>query len=543
MGFSVFDSRFSHEKRRSRRGRPARGSVAQTRAGCPRHAFTLVELIISIALVLIVMLGVNFVFRMTGDTIGSGQVLNEQVRNNRGAQAVMFDDFGKMMRDGPALVLRSRAVPAFRNQSDQNADGDGNPLTLDQNGDGDDLDLEDRVYGSNYNTRNHRVDTISFFAQGLFRRQTGGGETYPGGAPGDEMVSSLTSNEAWIWYGHLRLPDNDLNYGPNPFSDSPTPQAQNPNNFFSSQWILGRVAMLLRQPDGNGRIISGTAPSQVSNAYILGNGTFSPLSFNSSSQFLNPQVAIQDNRLDLAGTSASAYRSKLSAAISSQPGVIWWEELMSGTPNGNRFRANPFVARPISAASYSQQAPIFLTGATQFIVEYAGDFLNQTVTGNVTNVVDTFVRWDSTTSAYVQGSTDGEIDFVYNPVTGTRETLWYGLPRNTRTRPTDAAPRIRALDGDVVPLRDWWQQLAVNAGQVPPFEKYTSAGSGTLPLLLAPNGDYWGSGGLPQYATYTCAWGPGDTVRPKMIRVTIILDDTAGRLAEGQTLEYVFELP
>ena len=42
---------------------------------------------------------------------------------------------------------------------------------------------------------------------------------------------------------------------------------------------------------------------------------------------------------------------------------------------------------------------------------------------------------------------------------------------------------------------------------------------------------------------YTCAWGPADNVRPKMIRLTIVIDDPNGRLPDGQTYEYVFSLP
>lgn len=558
MGFAICDLRFAigrpraearGDRRRLRRcvNNPvlprgaAHASIANRKSKFG-NAFTLVELIISIALVLIVMLGVNFVFRMTGDTIGSGQVLNDQVRNNRGAQAVMFDDFGKVMRDGPALIIRSRAVPAFRNQADQNGDGDGNPLTIDQNADGDDGDVEDRVYGSNYNTRNHRVDTVSFFAQGLFRRQTGGGTLASGGGPVDELISGLTSSEAWIWYGHLILPDNNGNFtNVSPFTNTPPTQADNPNNFYSTQWTLGRVGTLLREPDGNNRILSGSGTSQIANHYIReAGGLLSPLSQNSQST-AGGTIQFQDCRFDLAGISSSRFRQKLSGAIATGAPANWWEEMMSGTPNGTRFQCFPYITRPISSASYSQQSPIFLQSCTQFIVEYAGDFLKQNVNGNVTEVTDAFVKWDIATSSYVSGTTDGQIDYVYNPLTGARETLWYGLPRNTRARPGEPAPRIRAVDGDVVPLRDWWQALTSgqNAGQVPPFERYTSVGNGNLPVVL----DYWGAGGLPQYATYTCAWGPSDTVRPKLIRVTIVLDDTAGRLAEGQTLEYVFELP
>ena len=43
---------------------------------------------------------------------------------------------------------------------------------------------------------------------------------------------------------------------------------------------------------------------------------------------------------------------------------------------------------------------------------------------------------------------------------------------------------------------------------------------------------------------YVVAWGP-DTVdqpRPKMVRIIVTIDDPDGRIAEGQTFEYVFRV-
>jgi hypothetical protein len=43
-------------------------------------------------------------------------------------------------------------------------------------------------------------------------------------------------------------------------------------------------------------------------------------------------------------------------------------------------------------------------------------------------------------------------------------------------------------------------------------------------------------------AQYICAWGPTD-VKPKLIRITLTLDDPTGRLPEGQTYQYVYAVP
>ena len=49
----------------------------------PRRAFTLIEVMISIALVLILVLGINQVFKLTSDTVGAGQALASKARDYR----------------------------------------------------------------------------------------------------------------------------------------------------------------------------------------------------------------------------------------------------------------------------------------------------------------------------------------------------------------------------------------------------------------------------------------------------------------------------
>jgi hypothetical protein len=48
-------------------------------------------------------------------------------------------------------------------------------------------------------------------------------------------------------------------------------------------------------------------------------------------------------------------------------------------------------------------------------------------------------------------------------------------------------------------------------------------------------------------ARYTCVWGPDVNTTydplPAMLRITLVMDEPAGRLAEGQTYEFVIDLP
>ena len=171
-----------------------------------RRAFTLIELMVSMAMVLIIILGVNAIFKMASDTVNVGMAMSAANRENQGAQSVLYDDFRTaVITDGPMLVIRSETVPAFRNAADEQADRDGLPLT--QDFDNNNVEGETGVPGELTpmlvtNSRNHRVDRVMFFANHLFRRQTG---TDDGGTV--TFVDDGTSNEAYVWYGHLDQPD------------------------------------------------------------------------------------------------------------------------------------------------------------------------------------------------------------------------------------------------------------------------------------------------------------------------------------------------
>jgi len=141
-----------------------------------RSGFTLIELMVSIAMVLILILGVNAIFKMASDTVNAGNALASADRENRAATSVLNDDFRTaVINDGPMLLVRSERFPAFRNREDEQADRDGNPMTTDLDGDNKEGgSAKGEVTGPlTYNTRNHRVDRVGFFSNQLYRRQTG----------------------------------------------------------------------------------------------------------------------------------------------------------------------------------------------------------------------------------------------------------------------------------------------------------------------------------------------------------------------------------
>src|SRR5215208_368980 len=95
-----------------------------------RRAFTLIELMVSIAMVLIIILGVNAIFKMASDTVNAGQALALANRENRSVQSVLYDDLRlAVIDDGPMLLIRSERVASFRNRPDEVSDRDYDPTT------------------------------------------------------------------------------------------------------------------------------------------------------------------------------------------------------------------------------------------------------------------------------------------------------------------------------------------------------------------------------------------------------------------------------
>src|SRR5438093_9277374 len=73
----------------------------------PRSAFTIIELMISIAMVVILMVGIHQVFKMSSDTVGVGNALADNARANRSVQQIFRDDVQRLVKNAPLTILRS----------------------------------------------------------------------------------------------------------------------------------------------------------------------------------------------------------------------------------------------------------------------------------------------------------------------------------------------------------------------------------------------------------------------------------------------------
>jgi chitodextrinase len=347
-----------------------------------------------------------------------------------------------------------------------------------------------------------------------------------------------------------------------------------------------------------------------------------PLAYNTQSSDGNASTPLQSSRYDLALTTISGFKNNVlfnapqwavntnyavgayvtdngsiyvATAASSpssaadEPGTaggsrwtvqLWYSLMMTPSAGGvQRFQANPFVEKPVTPASVSKQAPIFLPACTQFIIEFAGDYISQ-IAANPDEWVNTKsyavgdvvkVPAGSTYTIYVAVaastgqqppnttywqtavagtintykpnggiSPDGQMDFVQ----GTNQIRWYGLPRDTNGNGV-----ITANDGDVVPVCDVSRTAM-------PFEKswpFNIADPTHPPVasdIPAAGSDFYINTNMPKNAagqidpSYTVAWGPADTNRPKLVRITLVVDrpEAASNQFDGSTFEYVFKL-
>jgi hypothetical protein len=152
------------------------------------------------------------------------------------------------------------------------------------------------------------------------------------------------------------------------------------------------------------------------------------------------------------------------------------------------------------------------------MVEFAGDFVRQNPDGVVPPGDENAVP-DGVTDFLVEGTGANAVQKV----------RWYGFPRDTND---DGTINVKS---DVVPVRDV-------ARLVLPFERVIN--------ITPANGIY---GDVREDARYVTFWSPDSNDRlqgavrlpvgkPTMLRITIVLDDPASRIGEGQTFEYVVKV-
>lgn len=476
-------------------------------------------------------------------------------------------------------------------QVDLNGDGAINPASTGAGG-----EVIPLYY---YGERNFRTDTISFFGQGNFRSQTGSAGTF---------VSDIRSTECWYWYGHCRVFNGEIanshlsqTYG-SPGDIETSGNRPNPNHRYANQFILGHMQGLLIEPQyaggsstGDKTVLTGGGEpvyflgrrwNEPTDATITGgserNDVLTPFYYNSGgfggsyvqrynpgtgtnyavnfqneaatgSAAANDRTLTYHTRTDIIGSGVESLRQRVRFLESIRPrndNVDWWTTIYTNW--NERLWTNPFTsslsADPTQALA--RRVPLLAEGCSQFIVEYAGDFITQ----------------DPLTGARAMlpagALPDGELDFAM--VNGVKQVRWYGMPRDVDGNGVilgnaGAVPSQAIMESpDVIYLRDI-------RGGVSSFERPSSVNPSVVPMpkaltrydnVVAEGAVTDGDVNLMRQnaSRYTCAWGASEFETPvvtlpdgrelydvpQMIRIIVEISDQKGRLGEPVTQEYVF---
>ncbi|HEX8914937.1 MAG TPA: hypothetical protein VF796_21470, partial [Humisphaera sp.] len=512
-------------------------------------------------------------FSLTSQAVGSGQALSEITRNARNAQSVIYGDLSAadVHRSG-FIIIRGTSLPAFRNRADEDADLDyRNTMapdaaerairSLDLNKDGQETLPAELLPRTALSSRTHRLDSLALFVRANARRQTGNSNQY---------TSDVSSGEQYVLYTHLRQPVDYKNLNGNAAGEGRDPgpvhwdrqnfsyttltpsistRTTNPNNFYATQWILGRKAMILREPNTSNQILDATTgqPMVYFGRGLNTNSTSrAPFSGDSGSTgsntsgAINANETVQNSFYDLAGMGIDTFRTRY------MPGVLASATIAETWPDPLLYRPTGFPApsRPLTPLGAARTTPCFLPACTQFAVEFAGDYLNQDpATGAI-------LGYAGQQNVPAEQQTDGKVDFCVDPVTKARTVRWYGFPRDTDGDGHIFTGTPIAGRTDTLPARDVVRSFDPSFNGFA-FEKDLAQkfGAATLPDYAAESNAFslYGNTQTRYPRSYVTAWSAQSTSAgaqpPRMIRIVFALDDPAGRIANEQTFEFVAELP
>jgi len=610
---------------------------------------------LSLAMVLILIVGINYVFRSATDAVGAGNALNNINSDSQATQPMIFDDLRNVSKNPPCFIISSQLVTQFGNTDDAKTSSDPTVIVTDNAG-----SMVKIANGPSpnflspaiLNSRNHRADLLKFFAHALYHRRSGPDGTY---------YALDSSNDAFIEYGHAALPSNDLTafYGPSSLPNTISGVYNGAQvagvpriGAYASDWVLARRVTLLKDPStlttaGDYYYPIGATPNGITNwgaqGGITATGLFgagvnaTPLSYgtpenNAADNPPTPGIPVpinqfQSSRYDLAGVTPEYFDRLIANSILTWQSAgntgasLWWNSLIYALPMTqntataplpyprpgvasdtplpfppyvlsyygavpgysatnafpdsappiidpslwyNRPESNPTIQSPVTSASLAEMAPYFLQHCSQFVVEYAGDYMQQNNNGPT----------DPNYGAMTGLGPDGQIDF-YVDANGNKHIRWYGMPRSSTgiahlgsatagdyvlirgydpTKSEDPTTgQLMNYFTDVIPLRDYYTMF-LNKGVSPPtllyappwevdvnFDPTRDYGSYlSVPAPLnSPNGNNIAFNNPNNPPRYVAAWHDD---MPAMIRILIKVDDPNNKVKDGPWYEYVFRL-
>jgi len=291
------------------------------------RAFTLMEMLVAVALLVLIIVGVGIVFSSAGRAVSVSQVTLELMSNTRAVQQQIERDIGGISPDG-FIVIRSRR--------------------------------EDTTQANS-----RRFDMISFLAQGSFPNRTGSTNAQP-------FTDRTVANAARVWYGQLVIE------GASPSQLSAVGVNAPPTGTNDRDFILGRHTTLLLAEDGGGtaeRIASnGITVAAHGNIRLTGPGT-SVDPGNSE-----PSAHISSSRVCTAALTPAQVMRNIMSEVTAAGG--------RGVAAGARWEADEYCFRfktlrspydtevqvsgaPSLTNGYFRMHPIMLQGTASFAVDWS----------------------------------------------------------------------------------------------------------------------------------------------------------------------------
>ncbi len=348
-----------------------------------RLGFTLMELIVSIAIVSMMLFLVNRIFFDTSEAVSRGIATSKIISNTRTIGEQIANDAERMLgpKSSPAgiLIIANKQYDNVRYLDGREVNG-----------------IVDRAMKSGSAPKSVRSDQLCFITS----PPTSGFKSITSTDSNSFSGDAHNTSHARVWYGHVIQYDAEDNIASDLGGTTLSP------DIYATNWILGRQALMFDQQVVSGDIFADydnswrdTYPSDFQPFYmarsdILNTGysnstSNDPTTYPAVSATGNEILTILDNYASI--SDRNSYRDYLL----------------------NRyfiFTNNRLVTRPIQKLNrlgtkyISQQHPYFVNNVSDFIVEFAGDYYDGIAGGT--------------------DSPDGEID-----VDSSGRIYWYGLNR------------------------------------------------------------------------------------------------------------------
>lgn len=312
-----------------------------------RPGFTLMELMVAVALLVGVILAVGMVFQGTSKAVSLSQATTEAFTGVRSLQSKIEKDLSGLDPNG-FLLIRSRTLAG------------------------------------------RRFDQIAFLSNGSFRNPTGG--NVGGNAT---FVDRSVANAARVWYGHLVIAADgvstlDANGTPVTYASQASAVALNalPTGQRDQDFVLGRQATLLFPDDGYGG--AGFTITSVQGLPILAFRAIPTVSPD-----IQISAAIPAANMPTGETGANCSITSSRCAAAGFPSTVIKNSIMVNAVSAAtgirsnatyeldnycyRFRALPNIWSSGSVANaYFRMHPILLSGVPSFAVEWSDGSTNTT---------------------------------------------------------------------------------------------------------------------------------------------------------------------